>query len=195
MTAPITSMNTLILGLKRYGKTTLAFELVKGKRYLFLDPRGQLQRNGLLHVERRNELPLRELQDFLNGKIYALGLHIPREECERVFAILRGMSDDFREMDFTLVVDESQFFMHSNYIQPDLEELIATGGQNRLNIMLIVRDAHEVHKFARTQSDVIISFRQKEPAALDWCSKLHEEARATLPTLERGEYVYLVEAD
>lgn len=187
----ITNELYIILGQKRMGKTTLAFELVKNKRYLFLDPRGQLKRNGLLDVNRVSDIPIEDLNKFLNKEIKSLAIHTHFSNYPKLFAILAKMADAQIDLDFWLVVDETQYFSDSHFLDRNLRDLIATGGQAKLNLVFIIREAQEVHKFLRSQSDYIISFRQVEPASLDWSKKLLEGAENELPKLSRLEYVYL----
>lgn len=182
----------LIVGQKRMGKTTLAFSLLGDERYLFLDPKGQLKQNHLDEsVTRTETLPVVRLNEFFNGKLHHLGLHMPRHLYRNVFAMLASMVDEGKHLPFWVVIDETQFFADSHKMDENLEELVAVGGQAELNLMFIVRESAEIHKFMRSQSDDIISFRQTEPESLKWSAKLKAGAADELPKLKRFEYVYL----
>ena len=185
---------TLILGKKRFGKTTLAYELTKNKRTLFIDPKGQLSANDLEVVDFSPEIPTGRLKDFLSGKEERLALYMPREQCMILFGKLASLLFTNTDMQFWLVIDETQFFSDRSNIDVGLANLVSHGSHKGLNMIFIIREAHEIHKYLRSQSDNIISFRQDEPADLDWCEKLLENARETLPRLGRGEYVYLRKA-
>lgn len=195
----------LILGQKGMGKTTLAFNMIKREKFLFLDPQGQLKMNALLHVERQQKLSLSVLEHFINygnfpskdsGAVNynALALHLPIEEYNKVFRVLRNMVQAGVDLNFWLVIDETQLFTDSHNLPDDLRVLISVGRQSRLSLMFIVREAQEIHKFMRSQADEIISFRQIEPASLNWSAAINGEAMTVLPTLQRRQYVYLRES-
>lgn len=187
----------LILGKKRRGKTTLAFNLLEDRRFIFLDPKGQLAKNNLLVTPRVKKFDLQEFRAFLRGERVYMVINGREEICneclDRLAALIKARPEIM--LDFVLVVDESQFFTNSNYIRPSLRDLIAHGGQHELDLIFIVREAHEVHKFLRSQADEIISFQQDEPGSLDWCARINAEAAERLPELEFGEYEYLRKDD
>lgn len=183
----------LILGKKRKGKTTLAFNMLEDRRFIFLDPKGQLAKNNLLVTPRVTKFDQKEFKAFLRGdRLYYVvngRVEICNEALDRLAALIKKRPEVL--LDFVLVVDESQFFTHSNYIRPSLADLVAHGGQHGLDIVFIVREAHEVHKFLRSQTDTIISFQQDEPSSLDWCEKIKGGCRESLPKLKFGQYEYL----
>lgn len=181
----------LILGQKRMGKTTLAFDKVRGRRYIFVDPKGQLVQNDLVEGKWRTMLPYKELQTFFDGKISSLSIWAPVNVYDSLFSLLRNAVHQQKKLDFWLVIDEAQFFADRYNMNADLRELVAHGGHSELNLIFIVREAQEISKFLRSQADEIISFRQVEPASLKWCSHLSAEAAVKLPLLKRFEYLYL----
>lgn len=187
----------LILGKKRKGKTTLAFNLLEDRRFIFLDPKGQLAKNNLLVTSRMNQFDQKEFLAFLRGDRFYFVVNGRVEVCneclDRLAALIKKRPEIV--LDFVLVIDESQFFTHSNFIYPALNDLVAHGGQHSLDLVFIVREAHEVHKFIRSQTDTIISFQQDEPASLDWCEKIKAGCRERLGKLQFGEYEYLRQLD
>jgi len=187
----------LILGRKGMGKTTQAWRMLEEMgvhRWLFIDPQGQLRRNGLYFGDEHfKEFPRREFSQFIQGRRENLVVHMPLDEYDKLFAVLARMVKAGVDLNFWMIVDEPQLFMDANFLPEDIRMLLAIGRQSRLSQIYIVREAQEIPKFMRGQADMILSFQQVEPASLEWSGKLASEAREVLPKLRRWEYVYLRE--
>lgn len=187
----------VILGQKAMGKTTLAFELMQGKRYVFLDVRRtfdsqEIQQRGALLVKPFSYEEVDEmLVTFLNGG-QSVVVQTNLGTMEIILDKIAFLTEQGRVLDFWLVVDEANFYMSSHEILPSIKTMIAVGRQSRLNQIYIARDYSEIHPHARSQADEIYSFRQREPNQLKYASQLTEHWEV-LKDLKKFKYVKLRE--
>lgn len=187
----------VILGQKGMGKTTLAFELMKQQRYIFLDVRRSFTpdeiaaANAALVQPRTGEEIQQVLLTFLNtGKSIVVQGSI--EVNEILLEYIAHLTVEGRQLNFWLVVDEANFYMTSHEILPAIKTIIAVGRHSQLNQIYIARDYSELHPYVRSQADEIKSFRQREPNQLKYASQLTEHWE-TLKDLPKFKYVNLRE--
>lgn len=187
----------VILGQKAMGKTTLAFELMKGKRFIFLDVRRSFSADEIFAVDAVLTRPQTEEQindvllTFLNGG-KSLMVQAAIEVNEIFLEKIAALTVAGRFLDFWVVVDEANFYMSSHDILPAIKTIIAVGRQSQLNQIYIARDYSEIHPHVRSQADEIYSFRQREPIQLKYAAQLTEHWE-TLRDLPKFKYVKLRE--
>lgn len=187
----------VILGQKAMGKTTLAFELMQGKRYIFLDVRRtfdpqEIAQHGAILVKPFTFDEVDQmLLDFLNGG-QSVVVQTNLLTMEIILDKIAFLTEQGRMLNFWLVVDEANFYMSSHEILPSIKTMIAVGRQSQLNQIYIARDYSEIHPHARSQADEIYSFRQREPNQLKYASQLTEHWEV-LKDLKKFKYVKLRE--
>lgn len=186
-----------ILGQKGMGKTSLAFELMKGKRFIFLDVRRSFTPDEIFAVDailvkpQTGEQVQETLLTFLNGG-KSLVVQSAIEVNEIFLELIAHLTVEGRHLNFWIVVDEANFYMTSHEILPPIKTIIAVGRHSELNQIYIARDYSELHPYVRSQSDEIKSFRQREPNQLKYASQLTEHWE-TLKDLPKFKYVNLRE--
>lgn len=151
---------TIIVGKKRFGKTTYARKVVAkgqrlGKSLVFIDP------------TKRNA-------DF--GRVVGSGKALwsvardaiaNKKPFNVVVQLGWGASyDDFWELLFNignivLVLDEVHMVASANRISPPLENLIRMGGNQCIDIITTTQNPPGIHGTLKNNSDSVISFRQK----------------------------------
>lgn len=187
----------VVLGQKAMGKTTLAFELMKGKRFIFLDVRRSFTPDEIFVVDailvkpRTPEQVQETLLTFLNGG-KSIVVQSAIEVNEIILEYVAQLTVDGRMLNFWIVIDEANFYMSSHDILPSIKTIIAVGRQSQLNQIYIARDYSEIHPHVRSQADEIYSFRQREPNQLKYASQLTEHWE-TLKDLPKFKYVKLRE--
>lgn len=187
----------VILGQKGMGKTTLAFELMKGKRFIFLDVRRSFEPSEIFAVDailvkpQTSEQVQDTLLTFLNGG-KSIVVQAAIEVNEIFLEMIAVLTIDGRHLNFWVVVDEANFYMTSHEIHPAIKTIIAVGRHSELNQIYIARDYSELHPYVRSQADRITSFRQREPNQLKYASQLTEHWE-TLKDLPKYKYVDLRE--
>lgn len=187
----------VILGQKGMGKTTLAFELMQGQRYVFLDVRRSFtldeieQHNANLRHPHTFAEAQEDLLEFLNGG-RSLVVQADLEMNEHLLELVKMLVVDGKFLDFWIVVDEANFYMSSHDILPAIKSIIAVGRQSQLHQIYIARDYSEIHPHVRSQADEIFSFRQREPNQLKYASQLTEHWEV-LKELPKFKYVKLRE--
>lgn len=187
----------VILGQKGMGKTTLAFQLMQGKRFIFLDVRRSFEPDeiaavGALLVKPQSPEAVKEtLIAFLNGG-QSLVVQSSIEANEVMLEFISFLTVDGKPLNFWLVIDEANFYMTSHEILPSIKTMIAVGRHSQLNQIYIARDYSEIHPYVRSQADEIKSFRQREPNQLKYAAQLSEHAEM-LRDLPKFKYVNLRE--
>lgn len=187
----------VILGRKGMGKTTLAFELMKGQRYIFLDVRRSFTpdeifaQDAILVRPRTVEQAQETLLTFLNGG-KSIVVQSSEEVNEIIIEMVAHLTMEGRALNFWLVVDEANFYMSSHELLPAIKTIIAVGRQSQLNQIYIARDSTELHPHVRSQADEIYSFQQREPNQLKYASQLTEHWE-TLKDLPKFKYIKLRE--
>lgn len=186
----------VILGQKAMGKTTLAFELMQGKRYIFLDVRrtfasDEIAQHGAMLVKPTFNEVDETLLPFLNGG-QSLVVQTDLDTMEIILDRIAFLTVQGRMLNFWLVVDEANFYMSSHDILPSIKSMIAVGRQSQLNQIYIARDYSEIHPHVRSQADEIYSFRQREPNQLKYAAQLTEHWEV-LKDLKKFKYVKLRE--
>lgn len=187
----------VLLGQKGMGKTTLAFQLMQGKRYIFLDVRGcftanEALANGGYLVQVYNEREAREnVLNFLNGGT-SLVIQASIELNAYIMYLIAALVVARRNLNFWLVVDESNFYMSTHEIDDSIRTFISVGRQSMLHQIYVARDSTELHPFVRSQADEILSFRQREPNQLKYAAQLSDDWEI-LKDLPKFHYVKLRE--
>lgn len=159
------SDNTIVsvFGRKGSGKTTLALELCQEhERVVVIDSTG--------------EYPFEISEGF-----EACAVALERaEERDRFRLSLRGSLEDLLDAlevcnDLTralVVVEETSFYCSPSDLPEPLSRLVRYGRHRELDQLYISRRAAEVSRDLTAQSDVIVTFNQREPRDLDYLARV-----------------------
>ena len=89
--------------------------------------------------------------------------------------------------DYLLVVEEASFLCSSSNFPAELSKLVRYGRHRRISQLYISRRPAEVARDVTAQSDLLVTFRQREPRDLDYLYSCAPGARMT--RREFGAYV------
>ncbi len=160
-------MMTLILGMKRYGKSTLARYLVnKHKRRLIIDPL----------AEHKGDLYTWSCVEFLNafrtGKAQRVRtlVHRPRRDRGNYNDTLFEMCCNLRG--YGILIDEVDKFAKPTSVPTGFENLINYQGHLGLDIYAVARRAARIPRDVTALCDTLCVFKMKEPNDLKYMKSL-----------------------
>ena len=114
----------------------------------------------------------------------------PLEEQIKVLDLLKYRPEKKSAIvtDCVFVIEESNFFMTSSYIEPALRDHFQVGRHNRNSLICVARYPYEMNSLARSQADCIISFRQREKNAIKFFGDIDSEKALELRDLKQGDF-------
>jgi hypothetical protein len=165
-----------VFGKKGEGKSFLVQEIIEDfRRVVILDTMGEYGKeeqsleeaiSGLISLKdkRRFRYPVRLVDD---------------EDALKVLRVVYEMED------VLIVVEETSFYTNPNYLPDELKRLVRYGRHKRISQIYVSRRPAEIHRDLTAQSDLIVSFRQHEPADIKYLSAVMGPQAAMLPTLPK----------
>ena len=67
-----------------------------------------------------------------------------------------------------LVVEETSFFCSPAFLPPEISKLVRYGRHREISQVYVSRRASEIHREITAQSDLIVSFEQREPRDIEY---------------------------
>jgi DNA helicase HerA-like ATPase len=165
-----------VLGHKGSGKSTLVKEIVEEHpRVITFDTMGEYDNA----IETFPEA-VRELGKLEHARRFKIAIRLPEDE-----DALEAMEVAY-ELTGTLVVfEETSFYCSPSYLPTILKKFVRYGRHREISQIYVSRRPAEIHRDLTAQSDLIVSFRQHEPADVDYLRKLMGPEADKLPTLPK----------
>lgn len=178
---------TGIFGKSGYGKTTYAMQLALAskKRFLFLDVTNTFGIQGDKRFDNLGEV-VDSLNEFLNGTISRLRIYGDGKVNRGIIRGFARLIKSQTPLNCILVLDEVQRYAGTYSIYKPLRYIIDEGRHSGLDLIYTSRRLSEVNVYVRSQSDVLITFRQDEPLDLEILKKISTQWNLAA-TLERGK--------
>lgn len=172
----------LILGKTGSGKTTLARQLISARNRVIIADADYHE------YPAKEFLTLDELADYLERNAIGRGsfFRVSYTPYEHEYPF---MCDVARIVgNCTLVLEEADRFPDPRYCM-EYQEIIARGRHDGVSIMALGLYPALLPSMLRRQATRIISFRQHEPADIEWLAAVMGEAAEQLPNLGDHEYL------
>jgi hypothetical protein len=198
---PLSPQQTLVLGRKRSGKTSLVRELVSSS----LDGASPTTPTRVLVVDFHGEYgdlltPVRSHEEFEqviadSDGAWRIAYHNDSLSLER-------KGGDSPEYDYlvracyemgncVLVNEETGWICDPHRIPLDLERAIKFGGHRILNLILLLQRAPDVHILVRSEASEVYAFSTQEPGDLEYLAKrCGDEVARIAATLPPHRYIY-----
>jgi len=168
-----------VMGKKGSGKTVFVQESLKNmKRYIVVDTLHEY--NGAIFYNWIDIVCfIDEVRDIDFNIIYR---PLNDEDREEFFELINVINN------YTLVVEEIDFYCDSHNMHPELDHLTRYGRHYNRSLIWITRNPFEVNRFLTRQSDVLVTFKQTEPRDLDYFKKYNFNKE--IETLKEYEYAF-----
>lgn len=115
----------------------------------------------------------------------------PEELAAQRAAVFRMLHD---VPDVVIGLEEASQYMGPTKKEPAVEWFFQYGRHNRQSLVAIARRPSELSRIATSQSDVVVSFRQKEPIDIDYITKLSSAEKAErIRSLDDYEWDYVID--
>lgn len=182
-----------VFGKKGSGKSTLVKEIVdESPRVIVFDTMGEYDSKRDKPIT-NCEAALMELARIQNERRFRVILHL--EEDEDTFAAMRVAFDVGKpgKHNTLLVVEETSFYCSPSYLPPELARFVRYGRHRGIDQIYVSRRPAEIHRDLTAQSDLVVSFKQHEPADVDYLRKIMGPEADQLPHLKK--YAILVSGE
>lgn len=169
-----------LFGTKGSGKSTLARGIAEGySRVIVCDMLGEydMDLTACSVDEAMSHLVAQE-------KASAFSLSIRLSELEDYLDVLELA---YELTDTLVVLEEASFLCSASNFPPELSKLVRYGRHRRISQLYISRRPAEVARDVTAQSDLLVTFRQREPRDLDYLYSCAPAAR--MSRREFGAYV------
>ncbi len=169
-----------VFGRKGCGKSTLVKEIVdEAPRVIVFDTMGEYTRKRDHPVE-SFELAMMELGRIQHKNRFRLVLRLVDNE-----DALAAMRVAFDVGDCLFVVEETSFYCSPSYLPPELAQFVRYGRHRGIDQIYVSRRPAEIHRDLTAQSDLIVSFQQREPADIEYLRRSMGPEADRLPQLKK----------
>lgn len=173
-----------VFGRKGCGKTTLVKEIVDDSpRVIVFDTLGEYARK----------------KDKIFDTFESAAVELGRVQHERRFRViiqlveeedaLAAMRVAYGVPKSLIVVEETSFYCSPSYLPPELAKFVRYGRHREISQVYVSRRPAEIHRDLTAQSDIIVSFQQREPADVDYLKKTMGPVAERLPHLKKYEII------
>lgn len=176
---------TSVVGQKGSGKSTLVKEMIEDyPRVVVFDTMGEYKNS----IEGFDNA-LREISRVRNKRRFKIALRIVEDE-----NALRALAIVYDDLPRSLVVvEETSFYCSPSYLPIEIKRFVRYGRHREISQIYVSRRPAEIHRDLTAQSDLIVSFRQHEPADIEYLRRVMGPAAMNLPNLPK--YHCLVSGD
>jgi hypothetical protein len=148
-----------IVGQKGSGKTVLTIKIAKYfPRVIAFDTVGQYGERDGFEVKWGRMQGARALVDM--NKRLAFRISLRADEVEDLLALMEVAYD---VPDTLIIVDETPWYCSPSQFPVQLSRLVRYGRHRRISQLYVAQRASEIHRSITAQSDIIVSFKQREP--------------------------------
>lgn len=166
---------TSVFGYKGSGKSTLAAAIAREhSRVATIDTLGEHAGEPVFGLD----ACLARLERAEGERRFRLSLR-----CSSLDDMLDLVGVCYELTDVLIVVEETSFFCSPSHLPDELSQLVRYGRHRRIDQLYISRRPAEIHRDLTAQSDVIVSFAQREPRDLDYLARIAGADVSRLRTL------------
>lgn len=172
---------TFVLGRKGHGKSSLVKQRIQHlERLIIYDPRKEY-RQGVIYTR---FLDLMQGLEHEPDKFQCVCRFEDPDDVDSLLAFVRDLKE------ITFVAEEVDWICDTKTIHPDFEWILKYGRHHAIDLYAVTRRPAETNVMLRSQADVMISFKQSEPADLDYLAKRGFNPDE-LKALEHFQYITL----
>jgi len=158
-----------LFGIKGGGKSTLAREIAEEwERVTAIDTLGEYSEG--FEVVEGFDACLVALEAAESRKRFRLSLRC--EDPEEMLDLIGVCYELPRQL---VMVEETSFYCSPSQLPVELSKLVRYGRHREIDQLYIARRPSEIHRDLTAQSDVLVTFRHREPRDLDYLQKMAGE--------------------